>query len=136
TRVWRAFLVQHTVGMLGQIAAGLPLLIITALISHTHGLARAGHFTIVVGISAAVYSIAQWEFRSYVVLEAFRKFAPMDYAAARGVALVAATTITICATLSMGISLLLAVAVVLYRTCDAIFDLRSEEHTSELQSRF
>src|SRR2546425_390297 len=99
TGVWRVFWVQHAVGMFGQIAAGLPLLIITALISHTHGLARAGQFTVVIGISAAVYSIALWEFRSYVVLNGFNRFSPLDYIAARGIALVAATITTICATL-------------------------------------
>jgi len=75
------------------------------------------------GISAAVYSIALWEFRSYVVLDGFNRFSPLDYAVARGIALVVATITTICATLWMGISLPLAIAVVLYRTCDAVFDL-------------
>jgi len=43
----------------------------------------AGQFTVVMGISAAVYSIALWEFRSYVVLDGFNRFSPLDYAVAR-----------------------------------------------------
>ena len=123
TLIPRVALVQHTLAMFGQITGGLPLLLITALLAHTQGLERAGHFTIIVGLSAAIYSIALWEFRSYVVLEGFARFSAPEYAVARAVALVIATIATICVTLWMGISLLLAVAVMLYRTCDAIIDL-------------
>lgn len=121
--MWRASLVQHAVGMFGQVTSGLPLLIITALLAHTQGLERAGHFTVIVGVSAAIYSIALWEFRSYIVLDGFARFWSSEYAVARAIALVIATIVTICMTLWMGISLPLAVAVVLYRTCDAILDL-------------
>lgn len=121
--MWRSSLVQHATSMFGQIAAGLPLLIIVVFVSRVQGLEQVGKLTVVIAISAAAYSVALWEFRSYVVLDKFKTFSPLDYASARSIALVIATIATIGAALWIGISLSLAIAVVLYRICDAIVDL-------------
>lgn len=114
---------QHVVGMTGQVAAALPLLLITALISRTEGLEQAGKFTIAVGISAAAYAIALWGFRSYVVIDQLEQFAAPEYAAARALTAFVATLATIAAGIWLGIPFLLLLAVVFLRACDMVIDL-------------
>ena len=49
---------QHLVGLIGQISAALPLLLVTVFLSRWVGVKEAGYFSIYVGSSAIVYSIA------------------------------------------------------------------------------
>lgn len=59
---------EHVFGLSGQITAGLPLLIITSLISLENGLEMAGQFTILVGLASTIYSIGMWGFRPLIVI--------------------------------------------------------------------
>lgn len=119
----RILFMQHILGMAGQIASGLPLVVITALIARTQGLAQAGRFTVLVGLSAAVFSTLFWEIRSYSVINGFHRFTPVDYTAARVCGLLIATTLTFVVATLMSIPLTLTFVVVLTRCSDGALDL-------------
>jgi hypothetical protein len=115
--------VQHGFGMTGQIAAALPLLLITVLISRTVSLEAAGRFVVVVGVSATAFAGAQWGLRSFIVLDGFRRFAASDYLATRALGTAVAALVTLGAALALGLTPLLGVGLVLYRAADATIDL-------------
>ncbi len=116
-------MIQHAIGMAGQIAAGLPLLVVTALISHTQGLAAAGKFTVIAGVGAAVFSVAMWELRSHFVMNRGAGYPREIYVAARITAMIIASLVLLAVARAMSVSLPLACAVIFYRGSDGIIDL-------------
>ena len=119
----RAFASQQAVGMIAQVAAALPLLLITLLLTRTQGLERAGQFTVVAGLSAFLFSPAAWGFRTHVVLHRFERFTARDYLAARAAAVSLACAATLVSAVLFHVPLLLGVVVVLFRAGDTLLDL-------------
>ena len=64
-------LIEHFFGLVGQISAGLPLLLITSVISKSDGLEAAGKFTVLVGLASTIYSIGLWGFRPLIVINKY-----------------------------------------------------------------
>lgn len=59
---------EHFYGIIGQISSGLPLLIITWMISNMFSLEKAGEFTILIGFSSTIFALAMWGFRPLIVI--------------------------------------------------------------------
>jgi len=119
----RSFLKQHLAGIVGQVAAALPLLLVTVTIARLETLADAGRFTVVVGLSAAAFSTALWGLRTSILLDRFREFSPADYARTRAASIVLATTITAAGAAWMRLDWWILLAIVLLRASDALVDL-------------
>lgn len=116
--------VQQLAGVTGQVAAVLPLLIVTIYLSNVDGLEVAGQFTVLVGTSAAIYSTSLWGLRSLVQLDQFRSYAAEDLVGTRLIAALVATTAVIGAASLLQSAWLSAALVIFLRTADAIIDLR------------
>ena len=117
-------LLQHAAGVIGQAASVLPLLLVTIYLSRVEGLEAAGMFTVLVGASAAIFSVSLWGLRSLVQLDQFEIHAAEDLVGTRVVAtLIAAAAISIVA-VQYNTIWQLAALIVLMRAADAIIDLR------------
>lgn len=110
-------------GVVGQVAAVLPLLLVTVYLSRTAGLETAGLFTVMVGASAAAFSIALWGLRTSILLERFEFLSPGDYLAARLIALSLASLVVVAAGFWLQLGVGLVVSVILLRGCDGLVDL-------------
>jgi len=119
----RASATQHVMGVVGQVAAVLPLLLVTVYLSRTVGLETAGLFTVMVGASAAAYSIALWGLRTSILMERFELLSPGDYLAARLIALSLASLVIVAAGFWLRLGSGLIVGVILLRGCDGLVDL-------------
>ncbi len=122
-RLMRGPVVEHVVGMSAQVAAAVPLVIVTALIAHTQGLRDAGAFTIAVGLSAFIFAPAAWGMRPHIVIDNLTEFSALEYISARALTVAGASVATLILAIAMGVPALLALAVVLFRTCESAIDL-------------
>lgn len=111
------------VGITGQVASALPLLLITIFLSRMIGLEQAGLFTIVVGSSAVVFSFSLWGLRTVIVRDRLQRFPEWEYLVIRFAAVLMASGITVFLGLQQGLAVSLVCVVVLFRACDSIIDL-------------
>lgn len=114
---------EHTAGIVAQVAASLPLLLVTVWIAHSGSLEGAGRFTVVVGVSAVAYSTALWGLRTGVVIDQFRHFTPSEYLHARGASLLIAGAVTAVGGLWMEVGAVLLLVIIMLRSADALADL-------------
>ena len=115
--------VQHVLGVFGQVAAVLPLLLITVYLSRRSGLETAGLFTVMVGVSAAMFSSALWGLRTSILLDRFVSLGPNNYLAVRVVAMLIASTVVVIAGVWLNLDFALVIGVILFRICDGLVDL-------------
>ena len=115
-------LLEHIFGLTGQVSSGLPLLLITSIISISQGLEQAGKFTVLVGFSSTVFSLALWGFRTLIVLNK-HDFPPLLFLLSRLFMLLFSSGIIIFFSELMGYSLAFTMIILLVKSTDAIIDL-------------
>lgn len=115
-------LLEHVFGLAGQISSGLPLLFITSIISVSQGLEQAGEFTVLVGFSSTVFSLALWGFRPLIVLNK-EKFAPRLYLVSRMFMLLLSATIILVFSEVMNYPSMFSIIIILVKSTDATIDL-------------
>lgn len=113
---------QHFVGVIGQVSSALPLLLITIFLSRVVGLKEAGQFTILVGLSAAVFSFSLLGLRTVIVRDGLQIRSAWHYVFIRVLAIFIACVITYYIGHDFGIDKVLLGTIVLYRICDALID--------------
>jgi O-antigen/teichoic acid export membrane protein len=119
----KAIVRQHLVGLIGQVSAALPLLLVTVFLSRWVGVKEAGYFSIYIGSSAIVYSIALWGLRSQIVLDRFRHFDSSSYLAYRCVAVFLSGLMIFMIADHGNVNLALVWIVILFRAVDSFIDL-------------
>ena len=115
-------LLEHIFGLSGQVSSGLPLLLITSIISISQGLEQAGKFTVLVGFSSTVFSVALWGFRTLIVLNK-HDFSPLLFLMSRLFMLLFSAVIIIVFSEIMGYSLIFTMIIFFIKSTDAIIDL-------------
>lgn len=110
-------------GLIGQVSAALPLLLVTVFLSRWVGVKEAGYFSIYIGSSAVVYSIALWGLRSQIVLDKFRNFDSSNYLAFRWVAVSMSAVLMFVIADRGNLNLALVWVVILFRAVDSCIDL-------------
>jgi hypothetical protein len=115
-------LLEHIFGLAGQVSSGLPLLLITSMISVSQGLQQAGEFTILVGFSSTVFSLTLWGFRTLIVLNK-ETFSPKLYLISRLFMLILSAGVILVFSKVMGYPFGFSMIIVLVKSTDAIIDL-------------
>ena len=72
-------IIDHFYGLVGQISSGLPLLMITSIISKNIGIEEAGNFVILVAIISTLFTISLWGLRPMIIIDNYQSFRKQDY---------------------------------------------------------
>jgi len=116
-------LIQHFMGLAGQISAALPMLLITIFISRFIGIEDAGYFSVFVGTSAIIFSISLWGLRPYIVLDRFLEFRDFEYFNFRCITIFFSSILMLIFADHSKLSLILIVNVILFRSIDSFIDI-------------
>tara|TARA_B100000902_G_C27228177_1_gene873347 strand:+ start:7 stop:1191 length:1185 start_codon:yes stop_codon:yes gene_type:complete len=116
-------IVEHFYGIVGQITAGLPLLLVTAIISNNIGLLEAGQFTVTVGLSSAIYTIFLWGFRPLIVVNRFQDYNKSTFFFLRLVFLFLFSIFLILFSIKQNYLITLSLIIIIYKCCDGFIDL-------------
>lgn len=116
---------QHLLGIAGQVAAGLPLVIVTAILAHSAGLETAGWFVVATGLVAAAHTIGLWGLAPHVVIHRLRAFPASTYLLARGIAVLVVACVVYATSRAFfpAIEPVLVLAIIVFRASDATIDL-------------
>lgn len=116
---------QHLIGIAGQVAAGLPLVIVTAFLARNAGLETAGWFVVATGLVAAAHTLALWGLAPHIVIYRLRAFPAATYLLARGIAVlvVACGVYAASRVFFPMIDPVLVLAIIVFRAADATIDL-------------
>ena len=115
-------LIEHFFGLVGQISAGLPLLLITSVISKSDGLEAAGKFTVLVGLASTIYSIGLWGFRPLIVINKYNLPSNLFLISRLFLLFISAIIILIFA-VKMNYFIWFAYIIIIIKSSDAIIDL-------------
>lgn len=115
-------LIEHFFGLVGQISAGLPLLLITSVISMSDGLEAAGKFTVLVGLASTIYSIGLWGFRPLIVINKYNLPSNLFLISRLFLLFISAIIILIFA-VKMNYFIWFAYTIIIIKSSDAIIDL-------------
>lgn len=117
---------QHVIGVAGQVAAGLPQIVVTIYLARRSSLEAAGLYTVATGLAAAAFTAALWGFAPHIVLDRLRRFPAMTYLVARSLALVLVSLGILAASRAYfpEIGVVLVLAVIAFRGADAVIDLQ------------
>ena len=121
-RIKKKSFLEHVYGLTGQITAGLPLLIVTSIISLNYSLEDAGRFTILVGLSSTIYSVGMWGFRPLIVINN-HNFSSNLFLVSRLFMLLISGIVIFLFSISMNYLLEFSLIIIVIKSTDAIIDL-------------
>lgn len=116
-------IIDHFYGLSGQISSGLPLLMITSIISKNIGIEEAGNFVILVAIISTLYTVSLWGLRPMIIIDNYQSFRKQDYIYFRIYFFILLIMTTISYAALKDIQLIVLFVILLYKISDGFIDL-------------
>ena len=116
-------IIDHFYGLVGQISSGLPLLMITSIISKNIGIEEAGNFVILVAIISTLFTISLWGLRPMIIIDNYQSFRKQDYIYFRVYFFILLILITASYAALKDIKLIVLFVILLYKISDGFIDL-------------